>query len=33
MLGFRIKNKKILLILFAVLLAAISIGVLILTNK
>ena len=33
MLGFQIKNKKTLLIIFAICLAIISIGVLILSNQ
>jgi len=33
MLGFQIKNKKVLFILFAICIAFISIGVLILANK
>ena len=33
MLGFQIKNKKVLLLVFAICLAAISIGVLIITNR
>jgi hypothetical protein len=32
MLGFQIKNKKTLFILFAIFIAAISIGVLVLSN-
>jgi len=33
MLGFQIKNKKVLFILFAIFIALISIGVLILSNN
>jgi len=33
MLGFQIKNKKVLFILFAISIALISIGVLILSNN
>lgn len=33
MLGFQVKNKKILLILFAITVAIISLGILILTNN
>tara|TARA_R110001599_G_scaffold58396_3_gene160969 strand:+ start:70 stop:171 length:102 start_codon:yes stop_codon:yes gene_type:complete len=33
MLGFQIKNKKTLLVIFAISIAAISLGVLILANK
>ena len=33
MLGFQIKNKKVLLLVFAICLAAISIGVLIISNQ
>jgi hypothetical protein len=33
MLGFQVKNKKALLILFAIALAIVSLGVLILTNS
>jgi hypothetical protein len=33
MLGFQVKNKKVLLILFAIAVAIVSFGVLILTNS